>query len=57
MENLDGTIIPTALPQMASSFHVGAANLNIGMTAYPSPTSARRLTARPTPSTPPPAAS
>jgi EmrB/QacA subfamily drug resistance transporter len=34
MENLDGTIIGTALPQMARSFHVGAVNLNIGMTAY-----------------------
>ena len=34
MENLDGTIIATALPQMAMSFHVGAVNLNIGMTAY-----------------------
>ncbi|MDE3104752.1 MAG: MFS transporter [Acidobacteriota bacterium] len=34
MENLDGTIIGTALPQMAKSFHVGAVNLNIGMTAY-----------------------
>jgi EmrB/QacA subfamily drug resistance transporter len=34
MENLDGTIIATALPQMASSFQVGAVNLNIGMTAY-----------------------
>jgi EmrB/QacA subfamily drug resistance transporter len=34
MENLDGTIIATALPQMARSFHVGAINLNIGMTAY-----------------------
>ena len=34
MENLDGTIIATALPQMARSFHVGAVNLNIGMTAY-----------------------
>jgi EmrB/QacA subfamily drug resistance transporter len=34
MENLDGTIIATALPQMAHSFHVGAVNLNIGMTAY-----------------------
>jgi hypothetical protein len=33
MENLDGTIIATALPQMARSFHVGAVNLNIGMTA------------------------
>jgi MFS family permease len=34
MENLDGTIIATALPEMARSFHVGAINLNIGMTAY-----------------------
>jgi EmrB/QacA subfamily drug resistance transporter len=34
MENLDGTIIATALPQMARSFHVGAVRLNIGMTAY-----------------------
>lgn len=34
MEILDGTIIATALPQMALSFHVGAVNLNIGMTAY-----------------------
>ena len=34
MENLDGTIIATALPQMAISFHVGAVSLNIGMTAY-----------------------
>jgi EmrB/QacA subfamily drug resistance transporter len=34
MENLDGTIIATALPQMARSFHIGAVNLNIGMTAY-----------------------
>src|ERR1700761_9345550 len=34
MENLDGTIIATALPQMARSFRVGAVNLNIGMTAY-----------------------
>jgi EmrB/QacA subfamily drug resistance transporter len=34
MENLDGTIIATALPQMARSFHVAAVNLNIGMTAY-----------------------
>src|ERR1700742_5318985 len=34
MENLDGTIIATALPQMAHSFHAGAVNLNIGMTAY-----------------------
>ncbi len=34
MENLDGTIIATALPQMAHSFHVGAVNLNLGITAY-----------------------
>jgi EmrB/QacA subfamily drug resistance transporter len=34
MENLDGTIIATALPQMARSFHVGAVKLNVGMTAY-----------------------
>ena len=34
MENLDGTIIATALPQMAHSFRVSAVNLNIGMTAY-----------------------
>src|SRR5450432_3669023 len=34
MENLDGTIIATALPQMAKNFHVGAVSLNIGMTAY-----------------------
>jgi len=34
MENLDGTIIATALPQMAKSFHASAVSLNIGMTAY-----------------------
>jgi EmrB/QacA subfamily drug resistance transporter len=34
MENLDGTIIATALPQMARSFRVSAVNMNIGMTAY-----------------------
>ena len=34
MENLDGTIIATALPQMAKSFGVGAVHLNVGMTAY-----------------------
>ncbi len=34
MENLDGTIIATALPQMARSFHIGSVRLNIGMTAY-----------------------
>ena len=34
MENLDGTVIATALPQMALSFHIGAVRMNIGMTAY-----------------------
>jgi EmrB/QacA subfamily drug resistance transporter len=34
MENLDGTIIATALPQMAHTFHATAVSLNIGMTAY-----------------------
>jgi len=34
MELLDATIITTALPQMALSFHVGPVSLNIGMTAY-----------------------
>jgi MFS family permease len=34
MENLDGTVIATALPQMAQSFHAGPVSLNIGMTAY-----------------------
>jgi len=34
MEMLDATIIATAIPQMARSFHVGAVSLNIGMTAY-----------------------
>lgn len=34
MENLDGTIIATALPQMAHSFRVSAVSLNLGMTAY-----------------------
>jgi EmrB/QacA subfamily drug resistance transporter len=34
MEMLDGTIIATALPQMARTFHVGAVHLNIGITAY-----------------------
>ncbi len=34
MENLDGTIIATALPQMGRSFHVNPVDLNIGMTAY-----------------------
>ncbi len=34
MENLDGTVIATALPQMAISFGINAVDLNIGMTAY-----------------------
>ncbi len=34
MENLDGTVIATALPQMAQSFRVGPVSLNVGMTAY-----------------------
>jgi EmrB/QacA subfamily drug resistance transporter len=34
MEMLDGTIIATALPQMAHKFGVGVVSLNIGMTAY-----------------------
>src|ERR1700744_1555163 len=34
MENLDGTIIATALPQMAHSFHSSAVALNLGLTAY-----------------------
>lgn len=34
MENLDGTVIATALPQMGKSFHVSPVDLNIGMTAY-----------------------
>ncbi|KMZ11996.1 Permease of the major facilitator superfamily [Candidatus Burkholderia humilis] len=34
MENLDGTIIATALPQMAHSFGVHPANMSLGITAY-----------------------
>ena len=34
MENLDGTVIATALPQMAQSFHSSPVDLNMGMTAY-----------------------
>jgi EmrB/QacA subfamily drug resistance transporter len=34
MENLDGTAIATALPQMALSFGVTPAHLSIGITAY-----------------------
>jgi EmrB/QacA subfamily drug resistance transporter len=34
MENLDGTVIATALPQMGLSFGTSAVDLHIGMTAY-----------------------
>ena len=34
MENLDGTVIATALPSMAQSFQTTPASLAIGMTAY-----------------------
>jgi len=34
MENLDGTIIVTALPQMASSFNIDPARMSLGVTAY-----------------------
>jgi EmrB/QacA subfamily drug resistance transporter len=34
MENLDGTVIATALPQMGVSFHRNPVDLNVGMTAY-----------------------
>lgn len=34
MENLDGTVILTAMPQMATSFHVQPLDLNIGVSAY-----------------------
>ena len=34
MENLDGTVILTAMPHMARSFHVQPLDLNIGVSAY-----------------------
>ena len=34
MENLDGTVIATALPQMAVSFGANPVDLNTGMTVY-----------------------
>ena len=34
MENLDGTVIATALPQMALSFGANPVDLNLGITAY-----------------------
>ena len=34
METLDGTVIATALPQMAATFGTNPVNLSIGMTSY-----------------------
>jgi len=34
MENLDGTVVVTALPQMAASFGIHPVDLNIGISAY-----------------------
>src|SRR3981081_196823 len=34
MEQLDGTVIATALPQIATSFAVAPVDLNVGMSAY-----------------------
>lgn len=34
MENLDGTVIVTALPQMAETFGTKAVDLNVGISAY-----------------------
>lgn len=34
MQNLDGVIITTSLPQMAGAFRVRPADLNVGITAY-----------------------
>jgi MFS family permease len=34
MENLDATVIATALPDMARTFSVAAVDVNIGMSAY-----------------------
>ncbi len=34
MEQLDATIIVTALPQMASTFHLNPARMSLGVTAY-----------------------
>ena len=34
MQQLDGTVIATALPQMANTFHETPVNVSIGMTAY-----------------------
>ena len=42
MENLDSTIIVTALPQMARSFGASPVGLNIGVTAYTLKSGSRR---------------
>jgi EmrB/QacA subfamily drug resistance transporter len=34
MENLDGTVIATALPQMGLDFHASAIDVSLGMTVY-----------------------
>src|SRR6476660_9911523 len=34
IENLDGTVITTAMPSMASSFGVEPLDLNVGVSAY-----------------------
>lgn len=34
MENLDGTVITTALPQMAQTLGVNAVDMSVGITAY-----------------------
>ena len=34
MENLDGTVITTALPQMAITFGISAIDASIGITSY-----------------------
>ena len=34
MENLDGTVIATALPQMGESLGAGTIQMSIGITAY-----------------------
>jgi EmrB/QacA subfamily drug resistance transporter len=34
MENLDATVVVTAVPEMARSFHVDPVDINIGITAY-----------------------
>ena len=34
MENLDGTVIATALPEMSASLGVGTIQMSVGITAY-----------------------